>query len=187
MRKIILSVAFFGLITTASSQKASVEKSVSGIQFGTLGFWFHNETKLSNQIVLRGEVGLDSGIWGGDYYDKVGFLMAPVITAEPRWYYSLNKRVRKSRRIEGNSGSFISLKNSYHPDWFVISNNDNVRVISDISIIPTWGIRRNIGKHFNYEAGFGVGYQYFFTKQVGYLKDETDVAYNLHLRIGYQF
>ncbi len=44
--------------------------------------------------------------------------MTPVITAEPRWYYNLNKRVSKSKNIEGNSGNFISLKTSYHPDWF---------------------------------------------------------------------
>ena len=33
-------------------------------------------------------------------------------------------------------GHFISLKTSYHPDWFVISNTGNISVISDISIIP---------------------------------------------------
>lgn len=187
MRKIILTVAFFGLIITAKSQNASVEKSSKGIQTGLFGVWFHNETKLSNQIVLRSEIGFDSGIWGGDYYDKVGFLMAPVITAEPRWYYNLNKRENKSKRIDGNSGNFISFKTSYHPDWFVISNSDNVKIISDISVIPTWGIKRNIGKHLNYEGGFGIGYQYVFAKQAGYLENDSDVAYNLHLRIGYQF
>jgi hypothetical protein len=70
--------------------------------------------------------------------------MTPVITAEPRWYYNLNKRVNKSKRIDGNNGNFISLKTSYHPDWFVISNYDNINIISDISLVPTWGIRRNI-------------------------------------------
>ncbi|WP_297868340.1 hypothetical protein [uncultured Flavobacterium sp.] len=187
MKKTIWSLVVLCFSITIKSQNASVEKSVFGIQTGFLGIWVHNESKLSNQIALRSEIGFDSGIWGGDFYDKTGFLMTPVITAEPRWYYNLNTRVSKSKKIDGNSGNFISLKTSYHPDWFVISNYDNLAIISDISIVPTWGIRRNIGKHFNYETGIGLGYRYIFAKQAGYLKNESDAALNLHLRIGYRF
>jgi len=187
MKKFLLTLTLCGLTLIAKSQNASVEESTFGIQTGFLGVWVHNETKLSNSIALRTELGFDSGIWGGDFYSKTGFLMTPVITAEPRWYYNLNKRENKSRRIDGNSGNFISLKTSYHPDWFVISNTDNVSVISDISIIPTWGIRRNIGKHFTYETGFGIGYRYYFSKSAGYLENEGEVDVNLHLRIGYRF
>lgn len=178
---------FCGLNLITIAQNASVEKSTYGIQTGFLGIWVHNESKLSNSIALRTELGFNSGIWGGDFYDETGFLMTPVITAEPRWYYNLNKRESKTRRIDGNSGNFVSLKTSYHPDWFVISNTDNVRVISDISIIPTWGIRRNIGQHFNYEAGIGIGYRYIFAKQAGFPENESEAAVNLHLRIGYMF
>jgi hypothetical protein len=187
MKKIILTFVTISLTMTVKSQNASVEKSIFGIQTGLLGLWAHNEAKLTSQIALRSELGFDSGIWGGDFYDKTGFLMTPVITIEPRWYYNLNKRESKSKRIDGNSGNFISLKASYHPDWFVISNYDNVNIVSDISIVPTWGIRRNIGKYFNYETGIGIGYRYTFAKQAGYLKNESDVAPNLHLRIGYRF
>jgi hypothetical protein len=136
---------------------------------------------------LRSEIGLDSGIWGGDFYNGTGFLMRPVLSLEPKLYYNLNKRVSKSKRIDGNSGNFISLKTSYHPDWFVISNKDNISVISDISVIPTWGIRRNIGNHFNYETGVGIGYRYIFAKQAGFPKNKSEAAFNLHLRIGYRF
>ena len=171
----------------AKSQTANVEKSTYGIQTGFLGIWVHNESKLTNSIALRTEIGFDSGIWGGSFYDGTGFLMTPVITAEPRWYYNLNKRESKSRRIDGNSGNFVSLKTSYHPDWFVISNTDNVSIISDISIVPTWGIRRNVGKHFTYETGIGIGYRYIFAKQAGFLENESEATLNLHLRIGYRF
>ncbi len=187
MKKILLTLAFCGLTFIVKSQNASVEHSTYGIQTGFLGIWAHNETKLSNSIALRTELGFDSGIWGGDFYDGIRFLMTPIISLEPRLYYNLNKRVKKSRRIDGNSGNFISLKTSYHPDWFVISNTDDVNVISDISIVPTWGIRRNLGKHFSYETGIGIGYHYTFYKQAGYLENESDVTMNLLLRIGYRF
>ncbi|SEA43619.1 hypothetical protein SAMN05443667_104205 [Flavobacterium gillisiae] len=187
MNKIILTLICCGLTTIAKSQNTSVEKSTFGVQTGFLGVWGHNESKLSNQIALRTEIGFDTGIWAGSFYDKTGVILVPVITMEPRWYYNLNKRVKKERRIDGNSGNFISLKTSYHPDWFVISNYDNMSIVSDISIVPTWGIRRNIGNHFTYETGIGIGYLYYFAKDAGYAENKSDVAVNLHLRIGYRF
>lgn len=170
-----------------SNANARVEKSIFGIQTGFLGIWVNNESRLSNTVALKTELGFDAGLWGGDFYDGTGFLLTPVITVEPRLYYNLKKRVSKSRSIENNSGNFISLKTSLHPDWFVISNYEGLRVISDVSIVPTWGIRRHIGRHFNYEAGIGLGYRYIFAKSAGYAKNESDVATNLNLRIGYTF
>lgn len=180
----------------AKSQTASVEESTTGVQTGFLGIWVHNEKKLSSQIALRGEIGFDVGITGssffnseigGTIYNKTSLFLTPVIILEPRWYYNLNKRLSKSRKIEGNSGKFVSIKTSFNPDWFLISNNDNIRVINQISIIPTWGIRRNIGNHFTYETGIGLGYRYIFAKSAGYIENQSEGALNLHLRIGYRF
>lgn len=75
MKKKLLIVILCGGTFIAKSQNTSVEESTYGIQTGVLGVWFHNETKLSNQIAFRSEVGLDSGIFGGSFYEEVGFLM----------------------------------------------------------------------------------------------------------------
>ncbi len=187
MKKILLTLTLCGLTLIAKSQNASVEQSTFGIQTGFLGIWVHNESKLSNQFALRSELGLDAGIYGNNANDIDGFLLTPTITLELRWYYNLNKREKKSRRIDGNSGNFISLKTSYHPDWFVIANEDNINFISDIFIIPTWGIRRHVGSHFTYETGIGIGYIHYFKEDNVILLNESDVAVNLHLRIGYRF
>ncbi len=192
MKSIFLVLVFFAatLSSTAQDKSASVEKSTFGIQTGILGIWVHNESKLSNSITLRSELGLDAGFSVNDNFvgDDI-FALIPAITLEPRWYYNLNKRVSKSRRIDGNSGNFIALKISYHPDVIVYSNQntDNINFISDISIIPTWGIRRNIGKHFNYETGIGIGYVRFLEDVKSTSLSENEVGVNLHLRIGYRF
>lgn len=171
-----------------SAQIASVENSTFGIQTGFLGIWAHNESKLSNSIALRSELGLDAAIFGENFVGSKSFIMVPAITLEPRWYYNLNKRVTKKRRIDGNSGNFVSIKTTYHPDIVIGSLKDNVVFISDISIIPTWGIRRNVGKHFTYETGIGIGYYHLFKKDnVILFEDENGIAINLHLRLGYRF
>ena len=182
---ITLSICLFTIFSNA--QDASVEKSTYGIQTGILGIWGYREVKLTNQIALREEIGMDAGFWGGSFYPKNGYLMTPVITLEPRWYYNLNKRISKSRNISGNSGNFLSLKKSYNPKWFVISNYDSIQIADQISIIPTWGIKRNIGNHFTYETGIGIGYRYIFAKSLGYLENQSETALNLHLRLGYRF
>ncbi|WP_179339649.1 hypothetical protein [Winogradskyella ludwigii] len=187
MKKIIVSLLFTASILTATAQDASVEQSTFGIQTGLFGIWGHNESKLTNSIALRSELGLDAAIFSENFSGSRGFVLVPAITVEPRWYYNLNKRVSKSRRIDGNSGNFIAIKTTYHPDLVIGSVADNLNFISDISIIPTWGIRRNVGKHFSYETGIGLGYVHFIKEKNVYLKYNNGLALNLHLRIGYRF
>ena len=187
MKPFLLALVLTFSIFKVAAQDASVEKSTFGIQTGFLGVWAHNESKLSNSIALRSELGLGAAIFGGNFVGKKGFIMVPAITLEPRWYYNLNKRVDKNRRVDGYSGNFLSIKTTYHPDIVLGSLRDNVVFISDISIIPTWGIRRNVGKHFTYETGIGIGYVHYFEDENINLKEESDLALNLHLRLGYRF
>ena len=188
MKKTIILLALCGLTSIAKSQNTSVEKSIFGLQTGVLGIWAYNEAKLSNAIALRTEIGFDFGIWETTFYDDYDspFILTPVIVVEPRFYYNLKKRSENSKPIDGNSGNFIALKMGYHPE-LALFNTDDAPVVSDFSIIPTWGIRRNLGRHFNYEAGLGAGFSYTFAKRAGYLKNKSEMELNMHLRIGYEF
>ncbi|WP_235817882.1 hypothetical protein [Formosa haliotis] len=189
MKYLYLAIFFFAIALTTNAQTTTVEKSIFGVQTGFFGLYVNNEARLTNSIALRSEIGLDAGLWGSDFNDIYGFLLTPVLTLEPRWYYNLNKRVDKGRRTSNNSGNFVSIKTSYHPDWFTITNAEDINFIGDFTIIPTWGIRRHIGNHFNYETGIGVGYGRYLTNRDGYeyYGDKNVVAVNLHLRIGYTF
>ncbi|MHA7843519.1 MAG: hypothetical protein ACX93I_09385 [Winogradskyella sp.] len=188
MKQLVFALTLIFSLFRISAQDASVEKSTFGIQTGFLGVWAHNESKLSNSIALKSEFGLDAAIFSENFIGSRNLIMVPALTLEPRWYYNLNKRVTKKRRIDGNSGNFISIKTTYHPDLVLGSLPANTVFISDITIIPTWGIRRNVGKHFTYETGIGIGYYHLFKKDNVFLfEDENGVAVNLHLRIGYRF
>lgn len=186
MKKLLVVLVALVALNQTFSQDVSVEQSVFGIQTGFLGSWIHHEAKLSNQFALRSELGIDVGYYENRIFNQSGFIGGIAITLEPRWYYNLEKRDAKGKRIDGNSGTFFSLKTTYHPDVILFSTDDNVNLISDFSIVPTWGIRRNIGNHFNYEAGIGVGYINYID-EANTIYEEPDVAVNLHLRIGYRF
>lgn len=196
IKRHLVILVFFAVAFNASSQNASVEKSIFGIQTGLLGVWVYNESRLTDQIALRTEIGYEAGYWAnftassmGYYSNDLEYIFFPVISLEPRWYYNLDKRVKKESVIDGNSGNFIALKTSYHPHQLVISTVEASPSINNILIVPTWGIRRNIGKHFNYETGIGFGYIYYFSRKFGEVEDANkhNRSLNLHLRIGYRF
>ena len=99
-----------------------------------------------------------------------------LIALEPRWYYNLNKRDSNGKRIDGNSGNYLSIRTRYlNFNNTQLDEND----LNEILITPMWGIRRNIGNHFNYELGAGAG--------LGYQENELGLAINLNIRIGYRF
>ncbi|WP_298895173.1 hypothetical protein [uncultured Psychroserpens sp.] len=193
MKNIVLTLLLFGITCISNSQnitetlqKPSVEKSTFGIQTGYAGLWIYNEFRLLDQIALRIELGLNA-YDNDDFYPDAGFLFTTAITLEPRWYYNLDKRLNQSKRIDNNSGNFFALKTTFHSNDLLIKFGDDARIVDNLAIIPTWGMRRNIGQHFNYEAGIGVGYIHYFAKNSGFTKDKDETAINLHLRIGYRF
>ncbi|PIV16300.1 MAG: hypothetical protein COS42_10730 [Flavobacteriales bacterium CG03_land_8_20_14_0_80_35_15] len=183
MKKITLLsiIMFLSCFIMTSQDRVSVEKSIFGVQTGTLGIWVYNESRLSNTIALRSEIGFDTGIRGG-FYRKTIFVLAPEITAEPRFYYNLEKRSKNGRNISKNSSNFLALKLNYRPELFVISSVAGVSVLESFSIIPKWGIKRTVGKHFTYELGLGIGYIYY----LNYI-NQGEVTADLHIRFGYTF
>ena len=195
--KKILALIFLGLNLNANCQTVGVEKTFFSIQTGLAGIWINNETKLSNSIALRSEIGIEHDFFVGDQYDGAGFILQPVLTLEPRYYYNLEKRKSRGKKTSKNSGNYLSLKTSYHPDWFVLNLDENITKTADLSIIPTWGIKRQIGSNFTYETGLGLGYRIVYLKPNYYngsSQNVDDVSTNrnqytpyLHLRIGYTF
>jgi hypothetical protein len=90
--KKILGFLILGLNLNANAQDTSVEKSIFGIQTGFSGIWINNESRLSNSLALRSEIGIENDFAVGDHYSGAGFILQPVLTIEPRYYYNLEKR-----------------------------------------------------------------------------------------------
>ena len=182
MKKIILTTFLFLGIYAFSQENARVEKSVTGVQVGFFGAEFYNEARLSENFSLRSQLELYPSIWGGDMYSKTGFALTPAISLTPKFYYNLQKRKDLGKNISNNSWNYVSLKVEYIPDWFVISNTKDIHVSETISIVPTWGLRRNFAKNFNYEFKAGLGVGKILKK--GY---STQVIPDLSFKLGYDF
>lgn len=185
MKRVLLLfiIGCYASMVGQENQTISVEKSIFGVQTGLLGIWGHNESRLTNKFSLRSEVGMDMGILiGGGSNDN--FILIPVLRVEPRWYYNLEKRSAKKKSISKNSGNFLTINTTYNPDWFSISNTENIEVISALAIIPKWGIKRTYGKWFTFETGIGIGYIKSLDSNYDF---SSDVGIDVHLRLGYTF
>jgi len=196
MKKIFLLVILAAGLNM-NAQNATAEKSIFSAQAGFIGVWINNESRLINNFVLRSEIGIEHDIAVGDHYEGADFIFQPVLTLEPKLYYNLSKRSQNGKNISKNSGNYVSLKTSYHPDWFVLNLDDNITKTADLSIVPTWGFRRVVGEHFTYEGGAGLGYRIVFLKPNyynGHAQSADDFSGNksqytpyFHLRVGYTF
>ena len=196
MKSITTSALLLSFAATISAQEktpsieksqASVEKSLFGVQTGLLGIWVYNELRISNTIALRSELGLETAVaTREDSNDSYTFL-TPEITLEPRLYYNLNKRKSKGKNISENSANYFSLRSSYYPDSFTIGNTGGYNFVPELNIVPCWGMKRNLGDHFNYELGGGVGYRKVFETASETNSNNADVVMHIHARIGYKF
>ncbi|REG92988.1 DUF3575 domain-containing protein [Flavobacterium aquicola] len=195
MKKIIvLGFVLISFIAKAQeAEKVSVEKNLYGAQLGLLSTSFYYETQLQRKISLRTEIGLTLVTSTRDYIDpeikdETATLITPYLTLEPRWYYSLDRRKRLGKKTYNNSSNYISLATSYISNKTPLINNGDFDVVSAITIIPKYGMRRAFAKHFNYEFSGGVGYQYnIFSKNDGCNCDHNTTTVDLQIRIGYDF
>lgn len=191
-------IFMFGLhVSAQTSDNAkidSLETSINGIQTGFLGLWLYNESRLSNEFALRSQIGFDFRVEGVREFESFGpnddFYGILHLSVEPRWYYNLDKRRKKGKTINRNSGNFIALLTSANLESVSFTSNDRIKSLDQIRLLPKWGIRRSLGEYVSYEAGFGFGYAFYLnnTERTSFFpfRDEETGGFtvDLHLRIG---
>ncbi|HLR01107.1 MAG TPA: hypothetical protein VK102_12120, partial [Sphingobacterium sp.] len=118
-----------------------------------LGANISYEKRIGNGLTAYFDGGLTYGfiINGGLLYEgkQVGYELAPIVSASLRKYYNLIKRMNKGRNIKNNAANFISLKVGYR---FTPIASKYMYASSVFAVEPSWGIQRNIGKHFSFEV-----------------------------------
>ncbi|AWH85813.1 hypothetical protein HYN59_12170 [Flavobacterium album] len=200
MKNTFWAIALTALLFTAKSfgqdSIPSVEKSIKGIQIGDNGLVFNYEFKLSNKFTLRTETGYNVFIFTGDNNwtvgekDKSSLAALPTFTVEPRWYYNLDRRVRKGKDIARNRANYVSLFVNYNGGWGAFKFDNRIDQAPDfVYIIPEYGLRRTLGQRFNYELGGGIGYKYV-TKYNHFdhmHKSYSGVEVTIRARFGFDF
>lgn len=182
MKKIFLLLIIVISYSLNAQEQSENGKSLIGIQAGFFGVNAYFEKNFSESFALRGDIDFSPSLWGGDLYSKTGFAVTPEIKISPRWYYNVNKRKENSKNTKNNSANYLTASIGYVPNLFVLSNSDGISVNPMLSVVPTYGFRRNFSRNFNYEfqAGVGVG-------QILKPGFDLQTILNLSFRVGYDF
>lgn len=183
MKKILLVfISLWGMKSFAQEQSNNgAVKNLTGAQLGILHIGVYDELRLSDNFVLRGEVMLNAALWDRKFSSGTNFALFPMIEITPKYYYNFKRRLKKSKNIQNNSANYFALNFSYSPDWLITSNRNDLLANNAIAIIPTYGIRRNFAKNFNYEFATGLGYARNIDTK------ESWAALHLSIALGYDF
>ncbi|MGS2764683.1 hypothetical protein [Sinomicrobium sp. M5D2P9] len=161
---------------------------------GVVGLWVNHETRLTDKMTLKSEVGMELPGFSRDFFydtyfeDKINeATCSPTIALEPRYYYSFRDRELKGKSTKGNKANFLALELKYFPNWFLLTGDRDIKLMEQIAITPKWGIRRTLGDHFNYEAGAGFRWYANLNKEKYSHILDNEIYLHLHLRIGYTF
>jgi hypothetical protein len=170
-------------ISFTQSQDRSLGRQLN-IETGYSGGWLTLEQPISEAWSIRLEAGVNYTIFGGKKWEGgTGYALSANINLETRYYFDRIRRIHQNKSVKNNSGSFIAMNVHTNPDWFDLSNYENVVNQRYIRIFPSIGLKRGIGDSFFYELGTGVGYGYLLNGQAG--TNLHDITYELRLRIGY--
>ena len=143
-------------IASAQEEKPSavVENKLLKIIFMDPGISY--EYGLGNKTTLYSNfnVGL---VYSGDSKQIKNWGIAPNLQEELRYYYNLDKRVRKNKNISRNSGNHISLLAIY---GFKTLSKCEYTEMDGLTLAPTWGFQRTYKSGFNLSLNLGYGYNF---------------------------
>jgi len=175
---IFIATSFFTLNINAQV----VDKSISGLQTGVLGLWWHNELRMDLNWAFRTEVGYEAPY----FINQEKYLMfSPVASIGTRWYYNSKKRISNSNNTFHNSGNFAAMAVRYYPKNLAYSLIENNRFDGGGYLVFSWGMRRNISYRWNTELLGGIGVDPISknAESIG----ENNWILNFTIRIGYKY
>lgn len=194
MKQFILPIAFCCICSLSSSQNDSNSESIttrgSVVRLNFLGIpAFGYEKGLGNQFTFRPEAGLgwlvmDTDENKTDNKTKIESFVNPYLLLEGRYYYNLERRIRKGRNVAHFAADYVSAfyrynAYEYQPD---ISNRDREeteKLLRDVQYIGfAWGMQRSLWKnqlfYFNWSVGpsiktnFKAYAEFAFAFQLGF-------------------
>lgn len=168
------------LSVSAQSQMQDVLENQLRLNLVSPGLEFEYRLGSACTVLANGGIGYGGSFKNLSYNNNNGFqyLISPFVDLQGKYYYNLDKRIRKGRKTAFNSGNFVSLR--FLARGNSIQSNFDRTSDWDFSFGPTWGIQRSFGRvHYLFDVGpyyyfDGKGNNGFFPVMV-----QFNVGYNL--------
>ncbi|TXF91380.1 hypothetical protein FUA23_01395 [Neolewinella aurantiaca] len=163
------------------------EASITSLQANLGTIHLVHERKISSKSTVRLEIGArqrfrySSPEVSPNYYG-----LQPVFGLSGRHYYNLAKRAERGQNTANNSGNFVGLTAQYRPDFFLYNTNSSITTNDHFSANAHWGLRRQLGRRFDFELTAGVNLRPG-SRLVGRRSILGTSRPSINWRIGYRF
>lgn len=152
----LLLVLLFFFTGAQAQEEATVTVAKSQFKVNLLLPGFVYEHGLSEKNTLYSEITSGFGYRSTAFNNESTFYFMPLIQAQFRHYYNLDKRAAKGKKTAFNSGNFAAVAAIYN--FESISTNKNfAEYAPSFTIAPVWGFQRTYKRKFNLDLNFGAG------------------------------
>lgn len=127
------------------------------LEYNLLGVGVSYETPISEKLLINLGVGVGGGIDDSESYVwEFNSSLAAYFKGELKYIYNREKRLKKGKNMENNSGNYIAFQTKYFTRRF--SENTNFEPLNKAILNEFhWGLQRSMGGNwlFNFHVGFG--------------------------------
>lgn len=152
MIKYIFILFFTSIMFSQAQSNSNVEKTQ--LQFGLPlpSILYEVGTGKNTTLSLEALAGFELRGCSGCETD---FGIYPILRGQYRYYYNMERRLRKGKNISGNSGNYVAAVIGYQHGSPIIGNLINTNTLG---VGPVYGLQRTYRKGFFYRLEGGVAY-----------------------------
>lgn len=157
MKKQLFSILLIVLSLTGMAQKngRSLQKSIVTLSLVSPGLTFETAINNNQSLYFSSLMGIGYRYESINGRSQSDFIVSPVVLANFRSYFNLDKRSRAGKSTHYNSGNYIGfmVAHQFEP----IKKSDNIFFTNEsvTTLGPIWGIQRN--NTFSFGLNLGVG------------------------------
>ena len=154
MKKLLLLFAFLVSFSVKAQEQPTTAKNLFSVSFLLPGLEY--ETAVSNNSTISLRLGTGFGYASGTYREtEFGIFLN--VRGQYRYFYNLEKRLRKEKNISNNSGNYFGLHTAFSNGNPIIGEMETVADYSGL-VGPVWGIQRVYNSSFKLNLLLGAGY-----------------------------
>ncbi len=154
MKRLFPFLFFLISLSITAQDRPGVEKNLFSVSFLLPGIEY--ETRASNNTTVSLRLGTGFGYAAG-MSRETAFGVYLNLRGQYRYFYNLEKRLGKEKKISDNSGNYFGLHSAFSSGNPVIGD---LETIADFNgqVGPVWGLQRVYNSGFKLNLFLGAGY-----------------------------
>lgn len=177
MKKILLIILMINVFNTYAQTNVNTISTKNMFTANVIMPGIHYEIGLTSKTSIK--LGLTTGFsWVYSSANGSEYGVFPSFEGAYRYYYNFERRKRKGKRTDNNSGNYIAIS-SYVTSGDPLIGDLESRLDYNGVVGPVWGVQRTYKSKLNWNLALGMGY--------GFNEENTYISPIVNFSIGWVF